>query len=86
MLVLGWVVPLPRMQSSLPGFFFIFRIGKSNLNLHLPLLTGRGDNPSLRDGHKILGSTRAEWQGKPGLPKYLKKNKMCETREHGTVE
>ena len=38
--------PPPRMQSSPPGWHYIFRFGDPELNLHLPRLhPGRGDNP-----------------------------------------
>ncbi len=39
---ISWVVPLPRMQSSPPGWWTIFRLGDPNLNLHLPQLLGGG--------------------------------------------
>ena len=37
-----WIYPPPRMQSSPPGLWTIFRIGDPNLNLHFPLLLGGG--------------------------------------------
>ena len=42
------IPPPPRMQSSPPGFWNIFRIGDPNLNLHFPPLhPGWGVDPTL---------------------------------------
>ena len=45
------------MQSSPPGFLHVFRIGNTNLNLHLPRLhPGWGPNPYIHSIVFILGS------------------------------
>ena len=46
-----WVVPPPRMQSSPPGLWTIFRIGDPDLNLHLPQLLGRGTTQEI---HQLI--------------------------------
>lgn len=36
----------PLLGSSPPGFFYSFYLGDTDLKIHLPLLSGRGTNPT----------------------------------------
>ena len=65
-----WVVPPPRMQSSPPGLWTIFRLGDPNLNLHLPQLLGGGDNPNETNGVFFFGGDLANFCTDTFLPDY----------------
>ena len=49
--MIPWVVPLPT--NSHHQDYHICRIGNPNLNLHLPLANGRGDNPTYTTSNKL---------------------------------
>ena len=54
-----WVVPLPSIAVT--SRTLIVLVGDPNLNLHLPLLLGGGDNPNYTIQNKLDHTKTMEW-------------------------